>query len=418
MNPEFNSELRLALDTVQQELIEIIKEIAKEIGIERISLVGGVIRDSIIDQIDSKYSNQASDIDLVIEGSATNLGNAIKNKLGTRLTKIHFFNAFDSIGLQIDGYCVDITTARSEIYQTPGANPIVKPSNLERDLERRDFRINAIALELLENKLLDPLGGTNDLLAKEIDFIHPKSVSDDPTRIIRGARYASRLNFKLTKNSVEQIKQTLTYWPWSWRHGDAVNLAPANLRTRLKQELNILFSESSWMKAIENLQSWGALLLLDEGLQNDQTWKRRVHWSFRLGITPLTALIAGACDPLEIGERLQIDQRQKVLISQSLEIKNWINYIDKKNNCLSWKPSRWCEELETNSKLTSESVALAICMGIPYWQKLFKWLSRWRNEKPPFSANDLIKEGWEPGEYLGKELRRSRLRQIDRKYSN
>ncbi len=101
-----------------------------------------------------------------------------------------------------DGH-VDLVTARSETYPAPGALPDVAPSDLGADLRRRDFTVNAIALRLWPDpgRIVDPLGGATDLAAGVLRAHHPRSFADDPTRLLRAARYAVRLGLDLEPES-------------------------------------------------------------------------------------------------------------------------------------------------------------------------------------------------------------------------
>ena len=101
---------------------------------------------------------------------------------------------------------IDFVTARSEKYPLAASLPVVKPDSLVRDLNRRDFTINAMAVALSDlspkgsfdcSDCIDPTGGLIDIDSKLIRFMHPKSFLDDPTRIWRALRYASRFRFDL-----------------------------------------------------------------------------------------------------------------------------------------------------------------------------------------------------------------------------
>ena len=79
---------------------------------------------------------------------------------------------------------IDLASARIETYSAPGENPTIKYGSLEEDLSRRDFTINAIAIELEKGKLIDPFEGRKAMAKRELNFLHHESVGDDPTRVI------------------------------------------------------------------------------------------------------------------------------------------------------------------------------------------------------------------------------------------
>ncbi|MGH2688015.1 MAG: CCA tRNA nucleotidyltransferase, partial [Actinomycetota bacterium] len=107
---------------------------------------------------------------------------------------------FGTVGVQADGFRLEVTTFRQEVYRAESRNPEVTfAERLETDLSRRDFTINALAIALPEVELVDPFGGLSDLAARRIRApISPEvSFSDDPLRMLRAVRFASTLDFTL-----------------------------------------------------------------------------------------------------------------------------------------------------------------------------------------------------------------------------
>ena len=387
---------------------------AKNIGLESVAIVGGAVRDKLLKGSEKNSLILAKDLDLVVEGSASELAKALKNKFApNRLSDFRIHAAYNTAEMKIDGFPIDLTTARVERYSAPGENPEINPCVIEKDLIRRDFTINAMAIELSNMNLIDPHSGQDALEKRELKFLHLQSVEDDPTRIIRAARYSSRLLFDLSPEALAQIKSTLKKWPWEWQQGDPEHLAPPALTTRLRIELELLFTQEPWEIGLENLQLWGGLKLLDQSLQEDQTWKRRLKWASKLEIDLLTAFITGSESPSDLASRLQLAKQQQNLINQYLEIKEFLFELNIKKECLSWSPSEWSNELE-GKNWKDESVAIAICNACPMWPNLVRWFSRWRLIKSPISAKQLIKNGWEAGPGLGKELKKLREVELDK----
>ena len=195
---------------------------------------------------------------------------------------------------------------------------------LELDLARRDFTVNALALELPLNAVAAQNGAWAALdltvakhLATPDRLLHNSSVADDPTRVIRAARYGARLGFSLVPEAAQQITHTLVTWPWSWHFGDPPEQAPPALATRLRMELEMLFDREPWSQALDLLQIWGGLKLLDHGLQSDDRILRRLGQAKRLGLPLLTALVAGAADPIGLAARLQLPQQQQRVLECS-----------------------------------------------------------------------------------------------------
>lgn len=167
-------------------------------------LVGGPVRDLLLNR-------PTIDLDLVLEGDAWPIAEAFAAQTGGKLTE---HAAFRTATVELIGdttpSAIDFVTARRETYPEPAALPIVKPSGMHDDLFRRDFTINAVALRLGEHPaLLDPFGGVADLQAKLVRVLHDQSFIDDPTRILRGARFAARFDFVVEPHTRDLIGQAV-----------------------------------------------------------------------------------------------------------------------------------------------------------------------------------------------------------------
>jgi tRNA nucleotidyltransferase (CCA-adding enzyme) len=174
--------------------------------------VGGVIRDLLLGQ------DPGRDVDLAVEGDTPALAAALAAELGGQLLATHA--AFGTATLEVanggEPLLLDLARARVERYQHPAALPEVRPAPIADDLIRRDFSINAIALELraeagalAPSRLLDPHSGRADLAAGLLRLLHGDSLRDDPTRILRGLRLAARLGFSLEPGSRSQLERAL-----------------------------------------------------------------------------------------------------------------------------------------------------------------------------------------------------------------
>ncbi len=389
---------------------------AKKIDIKNIAVVGGAVRDQLLKKLNnSEFNavNHTKDIDLVIEGSVIELVKMLEKELGLRrFYNLKLHKSYNSAEIKIDGFKLDLSTARLEEYEKPGENPNIYPCIIEEDLKRRDFTINSIGIDISSSKMIDPHGGQDSLKRRELKFLHSKSVEDDPTRIIRAARYSARLAFNLHPKSLRQIQSTLSNWPWGWKEGDDNNLAPPALSTRLRLELELLIYQERWDIALKNLQSWGALVLLDHGLQNDLGWERRLRWAKRLNVNLLTALIAGANNSLSLASRLQLPKRQQDLLKESFEIEEFLNRSNLYKESILWTPSKWSKSIE-NNHWNPQAVALTICKGGPMWRELLRWWGRWRLIQSPITAKELMAKGWEAGPELGKKLKALRDTRLD-----
>lgn len=151
------------------------------------AIVGGFVRDTLLDV-------EPRELDVVVAGDAE----AFARKLGG-LVATHA--AFATARASRDGWSVDVAAARSERYPYPGALPLVEPASLSEDLARRDFSVNAIAVTLDTGELLASDGALADLAARRLRVLHEQSFIDDPTRVMRLARYRRRLGFAVEPHS-------------------------------------------------------------------------------------------------------------------------------------------------------------------------------------------------------------------------
>jgi len=383
---------------------------------QRLALVGGAVRDLLLHRVHNDPWRGLPDLDLVVEGQADDLVERLQLPASARP-----HGAFGTVELELqlhgqppdqpNTWLVDLASARQEVYPQPAENPRVQLGRLDDDLARRDFSVNAMALLLAgdgsDAVLLDPHGGQADLALRQLRLLHPRSLQDDPTRLVRAARYSARLGFALAPESVQQAAATLAAWPWPWTPGDDPALAPPALGTRLRMELELLLEREPWRQALAALQAWGGLALLDARLQADRHWRRRLAWAQRLGLPLLAALLAGAADPLALAERLQLPHRQHKLLAQLLELRRRL--AASSPGC----PSAWCALLEAPG-LSPEAVALALAAGNGPRRPLLHWWARWRHLPAPLSAAELMaREGLKPGPSLGERLRQLRAERLD-----
>jgi tRNA nucleotidyltransferase (CCA-adding enzyme) len=212
----------------------------------RIALVGGVVRDLL------RGRPAGLDVDVVVEGDAGEL--ARRAAPDSRVT-VHARFGTATIagdGAGAGGFRIDLARARRERYPRPGALPAVEPAAIEEDLSRRDFTVNAIAWDLAGERLLDPFGGARDLAASRLRVLHARSFEDDPTRIFRAVRYASRLGLELEPTTRRLLRRALASGVFASVSGD-----------RLRNETAKLFAEPDWPAALRLASRLGLLAALE-----------------------------------------------------------------------------------------------------------------------------------------------------------
>ncbi|MFN3534415.1 MAG: CBS domain-containing protein, partial [Desulfatiglandales bacterium] len=191
--------LREGLPDRVLERLSTIGKVADEMGYNAY-LVGGVVRDLIL-----KRPNW--DLDVVVEGDGIELANQVGKRLGARVRPHKKFGT--AIMIFEDNLRIDFATARIEYYNAPGAPPIVETSCLKRDMYRRDFTINTLAVKLNQKHfgtLIDYYGGLKDIKEKTIRVLHNLSFVEDPTRILRAIRFEQRFGFKIGKLTLSLLK--------------------------------------------------------------------------------------------------------------------------------------------------------------------------------------------------------------------
>ena len=393
--------------------LSIILDAALSANITSIAIVGGVVRDLIKKSNNRDYEIIFNDLDLIIEGDTSTYIKELQRVLGAESVKVIRFNRnYKTSEVIIDGIKVDIASARQERYPIPGENPIVELSTIKKDLIRRDFNINAMAIELKDNRLIDLFSGSDAIDNMKMDFLHESSVLEDPTRIIRASRYSAKLDFHLSNQALKQIKDTINLWPWKWNIGDNTDLAPSALSIRLRMELELLLENKYWKNALKNLQACGGLGIVDSKLQNDQRLIERILIAKKSHIEPLTALVYESESPIYLAKRLHLNQQQKEIIEGACRLNKYLKNIKANNLYKNWSPSKWTiilEEINANEY----SFILEICRENPLKEYLKSWLFNWKNIESPIKGDDLIAKGWEAGPEIGIEIKRQRMKLID-----
>jgi tRNA nucleotidyltransferase (CCA-adding enzyme) len=229
------------LPPAQQRALDLVREVAAEKDCHPF-LVGGPVRDIILDR-------PAVDIDLTLETGASTLARALAKRVEGR---VRSFPQFLTYKVTSDGYPeIDIATARKERYRKPGALPAVTAGRLKDDLLRRDFSINALALDLLDGTLHDPARGQADLSGRVVRVLHDRSFIDDPTRIFRATRLAARLGFTIEAHTAELIRGAIE-----------TEALKAISKERIWREVFLAMDEAEAPAILADLSSRGALQVL------------------------------------------------------------------------------------------------------------------------------------------------------------
>lgn len=255
-------------------------------------LVGGAVRDLML-------GFAQFDFDLVVEGDSAELADHLAAEIGGTTRKHSRFQTatfYSEDGL----LSVDIATARTETYSKPGALPDVTPADLERDLVRRDFTVNAMAMSLWSEQLGElhefP-DATSDLAARVLRVTHDMSFIDDPTRLLRMLRYGARLGFSAEPHTEDLARAAVE------------SGAPSTVSgARIGDELIDLLSERSALVAIDSMYALGLDRELHPKFDADEYVCARVLVDLPDGIRQdllLLALCSRTMNEAELGEWLK-----------------------------------------------------------------------------------------------------------------
>ncbi len=348
---------------------------------ESLYLVGGVVRDLLLGKTNL-------DIDLVVEGDAVALAQKlIDNETG----KITIHRRFNTAKLKWHEWSVDLASARRETYAQPGALPTVKLSSLSDDLFRRDFTINAMAVELNPRgygRLIDLYSGQKDLRQGLIRILHENSFIDDSTRIWRGLRYEQRLGFQIEPDTRRLLKR-------------GISLLDTVSGDRIRYELECILEEEFPEKVFCRAEELGVLVKLNPSLKGNGWLEERFKQARRMSLPnrpPASLYLALLTYPLTDKEREQFISylRLPKTLAQTLRDTGSIKAKLQRLADTKLSPSSIYHVLY--GCLPQAVIANLIAGDSPVaLQNIKLYLDKLRYIKPILTGNDLIKMGIPPG---------------------
>jgi len=375
-----------------------------ELNNYRIYIVGGAVRDYFM-------SIKPIDVDVVIEGNGLKIAELISAKFGLPLVR---HERFITATIKIDGYEVDFSTARKEVYKKPAALPDVVPATIEEDLQRRDFTINAIAISLNKKdylKVIDPFNGLIDIQNKIIRVLHDKSFVDDPTRVFRAIRYMSRFGFNIEQHTEQLIFKALKD-----------NTFGGLTSSRIFNEFKLLFSEKEPGICLKNLRKYHLVQTFSESIKVSEKllniFYRIPEINNKLGITEqwrvcILALLRGL-SPEErklIIQKYPFDRHLIDSLNQIEEFHRVCRSLNRKidNSKLFMTLRDFKDDIIIYGIASTESSLIALNL---------KRFIKLRKCRAVLSGHDLKKLGIPEGPHYNRILREVHLLYLDGKLKN
>ncbi len=381
--------------------------------------VGGFVRDLLLNVPNF-------DVDLVVEGDAIKLAQTLADRYGGHVRSHRRFGTAKWLlaGTAEAGLpeSLDFVSARTEFYEHPTALPTVERSSIKQDLHRRDFTINTLAVRLTSDRwgeLLDFYGGRRDLDEGLIRVLHSLSFVEDPTRILRAARFEQRFGFRIEPRTEELI-------------AGARDLLERVSAERVRHELELIMAEAEPERALCRLTTLDVLPALHSDLRCD-AWLTGKAVELRRQLAqvsdpasvappPMTlaadaaprlymALLTYPLSPAALAafvEKFRIRREFRDLQEAALAGRDIVRRLE----AAGLRPSEIVALLEE----TSPEARLLLRVASDAWlvrQRLDQYQRRLRHVRSILSGDDLRRMGLPPGRIYTDILTRLRAAHLD-----
>ncbi|MFC2033004.1 CCA tRNA nucleotidyltransferase [Chloroflexota bacterium] len=365
-------------------------------------LVGGVVRDMLLGRANL-------DLDLVVEGDAIALAREMAD---IRQGKVVIHPRFGTARVQWDRWSVDLATTRSETYARPGALPTVHPSSLRNDLFRRDFTVNAMAVDIgpaRYGELVDIYGGIADLERRLIRVLHDRSFIDDTTRIWRALRYEQRLDFQIEPDTMELI-------------GHGLPMLEAISGDRIRHELELVLREELPERTLRRAGGLGVLSKLHPSLKAGG-WLAEKFALARAQASPdlpstavYLSLLMYRLSESELDRVLSYLRFTKAVtrvLRDTADLKDELAILVS----VELKPSAIYSLLQDYSVAALNSTMIATESAV-IRESIGLFLRKLRHVKPALTGGDLARMGIAPGHRIKEILSRLRQAKLDGEVSS
>jgi tRNA nucleotidyltransferase (CCA-adding enzyme) len=363
-------------------------------GLPPVYLVGGAVRDLLLDET-------PVDIDLAVEGDARSAARTLAERLEGEARE---YDRFGTADVNMKGQSLHLVSTREESYDSPGELPRVTPASLPEDLRRRDFTVNAMAIGLTGDDLghlYDPHGGLGDLEAKAIRVMHDRSFLDDPTRLLRAVRYATRLGFSLEPETERLAREAVA--------GEALGTVSG---ARIRDELMDLLREADAPAGVELLRDLEIHTALHPDLDPDAELVASAALGAAAigadrGVAALAALVESAPEKLDIWlADLNLPAEQRDAASRAARV------ADRIAMALRERDHTPSELRELLAREPLEALALALALRAPS-EPVLRWATELRGVGLEISGDDLVAAGVPEGPAVGRALEETLRRKLD-----
>lgn len=337
-------------------------------------LIGGAVRDMLL-------GNEPRELDVAVEGDV----GALAAALGGAVTE---HERFGTANVEGGGCRFDLARTRAETYPAPGALPEVTWASLEDDLARRDVTVNTIAVRISDGAVRAWPGALDDLRDGILRVLHERSFSDDPTRVWRVARYATRLGFAVDPGTAQL----------------AAAAGPGEVSgERLGHELRLALAEPDPCAVLEQVMALNARALPD-------------------GLVARPPALAGAL------ELLPPDGRRDLTILASCcagmdagLLVRWLDHLQfpAHDRDVTSAASRWVTGTPLRAAGTPSEIARAArgapveAVALAGGSNARRWLQELRHVQPAITGDDLLAAGVPEGPEIGRRLARALDARID-----
>jgi tRNA nucleotidyltransferase (CCA-adding enzyme) len=372
-------------------------------------VVGGFVRDLLLERPNL-------DMDIVVEGDGIKFAHAFAE--ACKGTVKHHQRFGTAVVKLPDGFKIDLATARTEIYEHPGALPSVKPSSIKDDLRRRDFTINAMAMGLNESRfgeLLDFFGGKRDIEDGLIRILNNSSFLDDPTRMFRAVRFETRYHFQIEPQTERLLKEAVAK--------DYIKFITGQ---RLRNEILLILKEDDPLPAIRRMGDFNLLEYIHSNISISRNLEALFHevkailkhgsdlYFNKYEVDHVLVNLLAFTDQLSESEVEEVSQRLALRGNYTEALRKSKTHISSILQAMSQPVIQYSVIYKMLKNHPLELLILAMAKGDKTTKKNISiYMSELRHLKPLVNGNNLREMGYPEGPLYSEILDKLFAKQLD-----